>query len=132
MIVLDASAAVELLLGTPAGGRVARRLVADGGPAHAPHLLDVEVASALRGAVARRLLEAARAAEALADLADLALERYPHGPLLDRVWGLRAKLSAYDACYVALAEELGAVLVTRDGRLARAGGHRATVEVVEG
>lgn len=132
MIVLDASAAVELLLGTPAGRIVARRLIADGGPVHAPHLLDVEVVSALRHAVARRLVDAQRGAEALDDLAELATVRYPHAPLLARVWTLRSRLSAYDAIYVALAEELDAPLLTRDRRLGRAGGHRAKVEVIAG
>lgn len=130
MIVLDASAAVELLLGTPPGARIAQRLVDDADPVQAPHLLDVEVASALRGAVARRLLDAPRAAAALDDLADLAVIRYPHEPLLGRIWELRARLSAYDAAYVALAEALDVPLVTRDARLGRAGGHRARVEVV--
>lgn len=130
MIVMDASAAVELLLGTPVGAQVAARLQADGGPAHAPHLIDVEVASALRRGVARRLVDEARAAEALEDLEDLAVVRYAHGPLLVRVWELRAGLSPYDATYVALAEQLGAPLVTRDARLGRAGGHAARVEVV--
>lgn len=130
MIVLDASAAVELLLGTPVGAQVAARLQAEGGPAHAPHLIDVEVASALRRGVARRLVDQTRAAEALEDLGDLAVVRYPHGPLLARVWELRAGLSPYDATYVALAEQLDAPLVTRDARLGRAGGHGARVEVV--
>ncbi len=130
MIVLDASAAVELLLGTRLGGVVAARLLADGGPAHAPHLLDVEVASALRRGVARRVMHETRAAEALEDLGALALVRYPHGPLLARVWELRSRLSPYDGVYVALAEQLGAPLVTGDARLARAGGHGARVEVV--
>ncbi len=118
MIVLDASAAVELLLGTRIGAQVAARLQADGGPAHAPHLLDVEVASALRRGVARE------------DLRDLAVVRYPHGPLLARVWELRARMSPYDGVYVALAEQLGAPLVTRDARLGRAGGHGARVEIL--
>lgn len=127
---MDASAAVELLLGTRLGAQVAVRLQADG-PAHAPHLIDVEVASALRRGVARRVVEETRAAEALEDLGGLALVRYPHGPLLARVWELRAGLSPYDATYVALAEQLGASLVTRDARLRRAGGHKARVELIE-
>lgn len=130
MIVLDASATVELLLGTRLGGVVAERLLADGGPAHAPHLLDVEVASAMRRGVARGVVAETRAAQALEDLADLAVARYPHLPFLTRIWALRSRLSAYDAAYVALAEELGALLVTRDARLARAGGHRAKIELV--
>lgn len=130
MIVLDASAAVELLLGTSLGAQVAARLQADGGPAHAPHVLDVEVASALRRGVARRVVDETRAAEALEDLGDLAVVRYPHGPLLPRAWELRSRISPYDGVYVALAEQLGAPLVTRDARLGRAGGHGARVDVV--
>ena len=125
---MDASAAFELLLGTTVGAQVAARLQADG-PAHAPHLIDVEVASALRRGVARRLVDETRASEALEDLGDLAVVRYPHGPLLARVWELRAGLSPYDATYVALAEALDAPLVTRDARLGRGGGPGARVEV---
>jgi predicted nucleic acid-binding protein len=131
VIVLDASAAVELLLGTQLGGDVARHLLADRGGPCAPHLLDVEVAGALRRGVGRGLLEPARGAEALEDLTELAVVRYPHRPLLPRIWALRDRLSAYDAAYVALAEHLGASLLTRDSRLARAGGHRARIELVE-
>lgn len=131
MIVLDASAAVDMLVGTPAGGRVTQRILEDGGPAHAPHLLDVEVTSALRRGVKRRVLDAVRATEALDDFAYLSLVRHPHGPLLPRMWALRDNLSAYDAAYVALAEELGAPLLTLDARLASAGGHKATIELVQ-
>jgi predicted nucleic acid-binding protein len=130
VIVLDASATVDMLVGTPAGTRVAQRVMADGARAHAPHLLDVEVTSALRRGVRRRVLDAVRAAEALADFASLSLVRHPHGPLLPRMWALRDTVSAYDAAYVALAEELGATLLTLDARLARAGDHRAKVEVI--
>lgn len=131
MIVLDASAAVEFLLGTAVGERVATRTRAEGETLHAPYLLDVEVAHALRRQVARGELPVERGREALEDLADLALERYPHAPLLGRMWELRSRLTAYDATYVALAEELDAPLVTRDARLARAGGHGARVQVIE-
>ncbi len=93
--------------------------------------LDIEVAGALRRGVRRGALEAARGTEALEDLSELAVVRYPHGPLLARIWALRDRLSAYDAAYVALAERLGAPLLTRDAPLARAGGHRARIELVE-
>jgi predicted nucleic acid-binding protein len=66
----------------------------------------------------------------LEDLYDLNIWRYPHWPLLPRIWQLRSNLTAYDAAYVALAEELGLPLLTRDARLARAVGHQAVVELV--
>jgi predicted nucleic acid-binding protein len=130
VIVLDASAAVELLLGTGPGVRVAQRLMADGAPAQAPHLLDVEVASAFRRGVFRRVVDEARVSEALDDIAQLALVRHPHRELVDRIWALRGNLSEYDAANVALAEQHDAPLLTLDARLARAGGHRAKVEVI--
>ncbi|MBF8299012.1 MAG: PilT protein domain protein, partial [Dehalococcoidia bacterium] len=67
---------------------------------------------------------------ALADFISMAIQRYPHTPLLPRVWELKANVTAYDAAYIALAEDLGATLLTRDGRLARATGHRASIELV--
>lgn len=70
-----------------------------------------------------------RAAEAVADLAQLDLRRHPHDALSARIWELRASVTAYDAAYLALAEALRAPLLTTDGRLATAHGHRATVEV---
>lgn len=129
MIVLDASAAIELLLGTPAGALVAERLFDPGESLHAPELLDLEVAQVLRRYERARILDAARAAAALHDLADLPLERYSHRLLLPRAWELRANLTIYDAAYVALAELLDATLLTGDATLARAK-HHARVEVV--
>jgi predicted nucleic acid-binding protein len=129
MIVADASAVLELLLGTPAGAQVAARLAAPGETAHAPHLLDLEVAQVLRRYVRRREVPAGRAREALDDLAELPLVRFPHEPLLPRIWELRDQLTAYDAAYVALAEGLGARLLTRDRALAAAR-HDAIVDVV--
>ncbi len=81
--------------------------------------------------VAARLMPAPRAAEALADLADLPLQRASHRPLLARIWELRNNVTTYDAAYVALAEVLDAVLVTGDGRLAGAPGLRCVIEVLE-
>jgi predicted nucleic acid-binding protein len=130
MIVLDASALVELLLGTEAGRTIAARTADPRLGLHAPHLADVEVAQALRRYVREGLLEASAAAAALVELRALDLERHSHEPLLDRVWALRENVTAYDAVYVALAEALEAPLLTCDARLARAPGLRARFELV--
>lgn len=130
MIVLDASAIVELLLGTDQGRLIAARIADPGLGLHAPHLADVEVAQALRRYVREGELEPASAAAAIEALRALDLERHGHEPLLDRVWALRENLTAYDAVYVALAEALDSTLLTCDGRLARAPGVARRVEVV--
>lgn len=131
MIVLDASALVELLLNTALGRTVAMRIADPALSLHVPHLADIEVTQALRRYANGGDLDAADAANALEDLRSLDLERHAHEPLLDRVWGLRKNLSAYDAVYVALAEVLDTVLLTCDGRLARAPGAGRRVELVK-
>ncbi len=128
MIVLDASAAIELLLRTPAGEDVARRIAR--AELAAPHLIDVEVAQVARRYERARSLTGSRARQLLSDLLDLELTRYPHDVLLPRAWQLRANLTVYDAVYVTLAEALGGALLTCDARVARAPGHRARVELV--
>lgn len=128
-MVLDASAAVELLLRTSGGARLAERLET-GGPVHAPHLIDVEVAHVVRRLVMLRLLDPRSGAEALQDLADLDIERHPHTFLLGSIWRLRHNLTAYDAAYVALAEVLGQTLVTGDARMAGAPSLPVDVELV--
>jgi predicted nucleic acid-binding protein len=130
VIVVDASALLAVLLRTPAAAAVERRLFDSGQTLHAPDLLDVEVAQVLRRYATAGELDAERGREALADLADFPLRRYPHDFLLPRVWQLRINLTAYDAVYVALAEALGAPLLTRDQRLAAAPGHHAQIEIV--
>ena len=130
MIVLDASAAVEWLLRTDAGLKVEARLLVAPTTLHAPHLIDLEVAQALRRLVAIGDVDAETARDALADLSNLALHRHAHGVLLARVWELRAGLTSYDAAYVALAEALGAPIVTCDRKTVSAGGHRARIEVI--
>ena len=130
MIVLDASAAVELVLRTPLAERIAALVLDASEQLHAPHLIDIEVAQVLRRLAQSAELTPARAALALADFCDLAIERHAHGVLLRRVWSLRTVMSAYDASYVALAEALAAPLVTCDGRLARAPGHTAEIELI--
>lgn len=131
MIVLDASAALELLLDTPLGQRVGDRLELEGAPFHAPHLLDVEVLHVARRLQASGALRPQRAGQLLEDLGALPVERYPHLPLLRRAWSLRASLTAYDATYVALAEALDATLLTCDARLGRVHGHGAAIEVID-
>lgn len=127
MIVLDASAAVDLLLERLRGAWVAARIATE--PSlHAPHLLDLEVASTLRKRERLGEIPAARGAAALADLSALPLTRYPTTALLSRIWQLRGTLTPYDAAYVALAEALDAPLVTTDDCLARSTGHRARIE----
>ncbi len=130
MIVLDASAVVELLLDTPAGDAVARRIADPALALHAPHLLDVEVVQALRRYAREGELDAAAATAALDDFRRLGVQRHAHEPLLDRIWQLRQNLTAYDAAYVALAEALDAVLLTCDARLTRAPGTAHRVELV--
>jgi predicted nucleic acid-binding protein len=130
VIILDASAAIEWLLQTPAGIRVDKRIFSPQVPLHAPHLLDIEVAQVLRRYVRDKTIAAQRGQEALEDLGDLPLNRYPHDFLIPRVWELRATLTAYDAVYVALAELLDAPLLTCDRKVASAPGHHAAVEVI--
>lgn len=95
----------------------------------APHLVDVEVASVLRRSVRTGSVTEERADQALRDLADLAMERVAHTSLLPRVWELRANYTAYDACYVALAELFHAPLLTYDAKMAAAPGARCAFEV---
>jgi predicted nucleic acid-binding protein len=132
MIVLDASAVVALLLDLEPAGQTAAirdRLRAER-RAQVPHLLDVEVTSTVRRHILSGQYGPGRGRQALDRLGELPLVRWPHPPLLGRALSLRDQLTAYDAVYLALAEALGATLLTRDRRLARAGGHRATVELV--
>jgi len=129
LIAVDASAILEILLRSDRGARIEERLLGPGESLCAPHLLDVEVAQVLRRYAAAGKLTAERGREALDDLGDFPLHRYPHDWLLPRVWELRHNVSAYDATYLALAEALEAPLVSCDGRLASAPGHGARVEV---
>jgi predicted nucleic acid-binding protein len=130
VIVLDASSAIEWLLQTSTGQRVEQRIFLHSESLHAPHLLDVEITQVLRRLVWGRMVSAARADQAITDFSDLRINRSPHFLLLPRIWQLRHNLSAYDAAYVALAEELGAILLTHDSRLASASGHTAQIELL--
>ena len=129
MIVLDASAVLDWLLQTPAGQRIEKRIYSQNETLHTPHLLDLEVIQVLRRLAREGVVPVRRADEAVHDLLDLRMTRYPHLVLLPRIWQLRPNFSAYDAAYIVLAEKLGAALVTRDSRLASASGHAAPIEL---
>ena len=130
MIVVDASAMMEWLMQSHTGVKVDRIIVAHADEVHAPHLLDVEVAHTVRRHVRLGALNERRAQQALWDLVHVQCVRHEPYPFLPRIWELRDNLSAYDAVYVALAEFLGATLVTTDSKLASAPGHRARVRLV--
>ena len=125
MIVVDASAAVSALL----NDGQARRLIAVES-VHAPHLVDAEVVSVLRRQVAASVLVEDDARRALAVWKQLGLIRYAAPPLLGRVWELRGSVTAYDAMYVALAENLDCALVTADARLSGSNGPRCAITVL--
>ena len=125
MIVIDASAMIEALVGCQADEELLGALRGD---LYAPHLLDVEILSVLRGLTLSGKLDSATAEQARADYSAFTIARYDLAALADRVWALRANYTAYDACYLALAEALHAPLCTCDRKLAH-GGHHAQVTV---
>jgi len=131
VIVADASVVIEVLLNTSLAASCREIILAPSESVCVPHLLDLEVCQVLRRYVRTGQLADTLASEALRVLNDLPLFRYSHEPLIDRIWELRHSISAYDAAYVALAESLGAPLVTCDARLTRSHGHRANVQVVD-
>ena len=130
MIVVDASALIELLLSTELGHAVADRLDDAEMSLHIPHLADLEIAQVSRRLVRSGQIDARRGAQLLDDLRDLDLERHGHEPLLDRIWTLRENLTAYDAVYIALAEALDTTLLTCDRRIATAPRLSRRVELI--
>ncbi|MGI9080732.1 MAG: type II toxin-antitoxin system VapC family toxin [Thermoleophilaceae bacterium] len=120
MLVVDASALVELLLGLPRAEAVAAELRSAGPGLHAPDLLDLEIVSALRRREAAGLVTGARCEEGLEDLDDLSLARHSSRVLARRAWRLRDNFTPYDGVYVALAEALDCPLLTTDKPLGRA------------
>jgi predicted nucleic acid-binding protein len=129
MIVIDASVVLEILLGTTLGRRFGDKLYAHAGSWNVPHLLDTEVLSVLRRLVRSRQLDKERALLAVEDLGRLDLVRHGHADCTSRVWELRTTLTAYDATYLALAEALGATLVSADRGFLGVPDRRAAVEV---
>lgn len=130
MIVVDASVvATAVSVQGEDGDRARDRLLA-GNSLHAPHLVDLEVASVLRRRAREGDISESEAGQALEELTRLPLTRYPHFPLLPRIWELRSNLSSYDGAYVALAEALGCTLVTGDRRIAGAPGLRCDLDTL--
>ena len=127
-MVIDASAALTALVNSEPDTDLSSRVNA-GDDLHAPHLIDLEFLNALRRLVRHGQLTLDRANDARTDFAELNIFRYPILDLADRVWHLRDSLSAYDAAYIALAEALDLPLITCDGKLGRANGHTASVEL---
>jgi predicted nucleic acid-binding protein len=128
VIVLDASAAIELLINSERGAAVREAVGSD--HMHAPHLLDIEVAQVLRRFRLADVLTDDDMALAIEDLIQLRIRRHAHLPLLPRIRELCANATAYDACYLALAEDLGATLVTCDKKMDRVPGCAARIQVV--
>jgi len=128
LLVVDTSAAIDALLADPPAAGLVERL-SEGGELAGPHLIDVEVMQALRRLVRTGAVSEERATDARADFADLALTRYPHEPLADRIWELRNNLTAYDASFIALAESLDVPLLTCDRALVGVPGCSAVVEL---
>ena len=130
MIVLDASAVVDVLVGSgPGAEKLRERIEEPGQSLHVPHLMDLEVLQTLRRYVLHGTLSSDRSDKAFGRLSNIAFERYPYSSLLRRIWQLKNNLTAHDAAYVALAEALAVPLITRDARLALAPGIQAEVEV---
>lgn len=126
MIVVDASAMVEALVGRDADADLLDSLAGD---IDAPHLLDVEVLSVLRGLVLGGKLDLDEAVQARADHFAFTITRHEIAPLADRIWQLRHQFTSYDASYLALAEALQAPLLTCDAKLAT-GGHDAEIHII--
>ena len=129
MLIVDASCLYEVLADAERSERVRDRLAADPDQG-APHVIDVEVLSIVRRDRMLGRLDATAALQAVEDLRDWPGERFGHRGLLERAWELQETVRAWDAVYVALAEALGATLVTLDARLARASGLGCPIEVL--
>lgn len=128
MFVVDASVVVHILTSRERDD-IFRLVIV--GQTVAPHLLDLEVVRGLRRALTEKRLTEAGSREMLADFASLPISRYSHTVLIGRIWELRQNIATYDAAYVALAERLGAPLLTRDRRLANSSGHTARIEYID-
>ena len=129
MLVVDASVVAPLIADAGPDGELFRAAVR-GQTLAAPDLLRVEVLSVIRRHLASGTLNTQQANNAVDDLLALPIALYPATPLLRRCWELRSNVTAYDACYVALAETLDVTLLTADARLAQAPGTRCSFQLI--
>lgn len=129
MIVVDASVVVPAIADGGSHGDICRDAL-KGHVLAAPDLLRVEALSAVRRLASSGALTARQAGNAINDLLDLPISTYPTAPFLRRCWELPAKVTAYDACYVAVAEELGVTLLTADAKLANSPGPRCRIQLL--
>ena len=130
MTVLDTSAVVDYLLGTGVAEQV-RELMSAEGELTAPDVLVFEVLAVLRRESHRGAIAEDRAAGAVEDLGEVSIELFPSLPLRQRAWALRRNLTAADALFVALAEDLDEPFATRDGALAREIAKHTSITVLE-
>ncbi len=130
LAVVDASVLVAFYAADdPRRTAVSMRLGA-GHALFAPAHIDTEVVSALRGMARGNRVLARTVPDALRHLGGLAIRRMPLAPLLERMWELRENVTAYDAAYVALAEQLEGPLITCDSKLSTASGARCSVDLI--
>jgi predicted nucleic acid-binding protein len=129
MIVVDASAVIEVLMCTALGRRIEDRLFGGDELLNAPHLLDVEVLQVVRSLLLAGSLTESAALQKLSDLQQMDVVRHAHVDLVQRSFVLRHNLTAYDAVYLALAERLAATLVTCDRAFEKVPDCRVAVEV---
>lgn len=127
MIVVDTSAIIDILIGTP-DARLVRRVEAEA-TLHAPHLIDIEALSTLRRLVTLGELTVDQASQMRVHFSELSVRRYPHHHLSERIWQLGDNLTPYDATFVALSEALEVPLITCDAGLAAAQRHSARIEL---
>jgi predicted nucleic acid-binding protein len=130
VIVVDASVLANAVGDDEAAGRQARDVLRANRDLAAPDLVDVETTAVLRRRWLAGTVSDERFEQAVEDLMDVPLARFPTRRLVHRAFELRANVTAYDACYVALAEALGWPLCTTDRRLAHATGPRCTMRLI--
>lgn len=129
VVIVDASAILDLLLVKPSAPALRRRLFDQNDELNAPHLIDLEVLQVMRRHARLGALDASHARQVMDAHIRLPIQRHPHEPFLGLIWQLRNNFTAYDAMYVALGIALDATLITADAPLARAAAPFLPVEV---